>query len=891
VDEPPCGPYTLTMAMVEGVATDVILRDGSTLRLRAPLADDAEAMLEFLAGLSERSRYLRFHGFPALGPKLVEPFLDPDWKERGALAGWLEGRMVALANFVRLRDPLRAEVAFTVADDYQGRGIGTRLLEQLAALGADAGIEQFVAEVMPENRNMLIVFRDAGFDVTRELEGGSVEVRFPIAPTARFRDQVAERNHIAVRASLRPFFEPKCVAVVGASARRGNIGGELFRNVLQADFTGAAYPVNLSGSPVAGVHGYARVADIPEPVDLVVICVPGEHVIAAAEEALEAGVKALVVISAGFAEIGPEGVIRQEQLLALVREHGARMIGPNCLGMASGAPRLNATFAPRAFPTGTVGFSSQSGALGLAVLERGEERHLGLSAFASIGNKADVSSNDLLEYWEDDESTKLVMLYLESFGNPRAFARIARRVARTKPILAMKGGTTRAGIKAASSHTAALAGSEAAIDALFRQTGVIRTQTLEELVDVAALLNDMPLPRGRRVALLTNAGGLGILAADACEAAGLELPTPAEDTRRALRDVMPLEASSANPVDMLGSATAKTFADVLPLVLADPGIDAAIVLFVPTVGVSEEGVGAAISRAAADTDKPVLCAFLSAKGAPASLRSAAPVPFFSYPEAAASALSRAADRADWLSRPAGSVPELAVDRDAAEAIVAEALAASDDVWLEPAQARRLLEAYGLPVVPERVVESVDAAVAAADELGYPVVVKSAAAGAHKTEAGGVALNLGDAAEVRAASQRIGPPVLVQPMVRGGAELLAGAVQDPVFGPLVAFGPGGVLAELIGQAQFRLAPLTDLDARELVRAGKAGRLVAGFRGAPPADEDALVDLLVRLARLAEDVPEVAELDLNPVLALVDRCVAVDARVRVARQHPQRRAKSW
>jgi acetate---CoA ligase (ADP-forming) len=872
------------MATRNESTTDVILRDGSTLRLRAPLAGDADAMFEFFGALSDRSRYLRFNGFPAMGPKLVAPFLDPDWDERGALAGWLEGRMVALANFVRLRDPRRAEVAFTVADEYQSRGIGTRLLEQLAALAAEAGIEQFVAEVAPENRNMLVVFHNAGFEVTRDLEGGSVEVRFPIASTERFRSRVAERDRVAVRASLQPFFEPSCVAVIGASARRGSIGGELFRNILAADFSGAAYPVNRSGDAVAGVRGYRGVAVIPDTVDLVVICLPGEHVVDAANEALEAGVRALVVISAGFAETGAEGRVRQDRLLALVRAHGARMIGPNCLGISSAATRLNATFAPRAFPAGSIGFSSQSGALGLAVLERGQERELGLSAFVSIGNKADVSSNDLLEWWTEDDGTELVMLYLESFGNPRAFARIARRLARKKPVLAMKSGTTRAGIKAASSHTAALAGSEAAVDALFRQAGVIRTRTLDELVDVAALLSDQPVPHGRRVAVLTNAGGLGILCADACVTAGLELPDLAEETRRALAEVMPVEASSANPVDMLGSANAKTFADVMPIVLADPGVDALIVLFVPTVGVVEEDVGAAISRAAADADgKPVLCTFLSAKGAPASLRSAANVPAFAYPEAAARALSRAAERGDWLRRPAGAVPEVAVERSAGERVVSEALAAADEAWLEPSQARRLLEAYGLPVVAERVV--------AATELGFPVVVKSAAAGAHKTESGGVALNLGDGDEVRAAAERIGAPLLVQPMVRGGAELLAGAVQDPVFGPLVAFGPGGVLAELIGQAQFRLAPLTELDARELVREGKAGRLVAGFRGKPPADEDALVDLLVRLARLADDLPEVAELDLNPVLALADRSVAVDARVRVARQAPRHRAKSW
>ncbi len=880
------------MSAIPREPTDVILRDGSTLRLRAPLASDAGALLDFFTELSDRSRYLRFHGFPALVPKLVAPFVDPDWDERGALMGFLGGRVVALANYVRLRDRRAAEVAFTVHDDFQGRGIGTRLLEQLATQAVAVGIEEFVAEVLPDNRNMLVVFRDAGFDVVRELAGGEVEVRFPIAPTERYREHVAARDHLAVGASLRPFFEPRSVAVIGASARRGSIGGELFRNILAADFAGAAYPVNRSGAPVAGVRGYTSVEEIPDRVELAVICLPGESVLEAAEEALEARVQALVVISAGFAEIGAEGVARQERLLGLVREHGARLIGPNCLGIASAASRLNATFAPRAFPAGKIGFSSQSGALGLAVLERAETRGLGLSAFVSIGNKADVSSNDLLEWWEDDPATEIVMLYVESFGNPRAFARIARSLARTKPILAMKGGTTRAGMKAASSHTAALAGSEAAVDALFRQAGVIRTPTLGELIDVAALLSAQPVPRGRRVALLTNAGGLGILCADACEAAGLELPVLSQPTRRALDTVMPPEGSTANPVDILGSANAKSFADVLPIVLADPGVDAVIALFVPTVGIDEDEVGGAISRAATDAgDKTVLCAFLSSKGAPATLRSVAPVPSFSYPEAAARALGRAAERGDWLRRPAGTLPELDVDQATAEAVVLEALSRTHDAWLEPAQARRLLQAYGLPLVAERVVDSVEAAVEAAEDLGYPVVVKSAVPGAHKTDSGSVALNLADAGEVRVAAERIGAPLLVQPLVTGGAELLAGAVQDPVFGPLVAFGPGGVLAELIGQAQFRLAPLTDVDARELVRTGKAGRLVAGFRGKPPADEDALADLMLRLSRLADDLPEVAELDLNPVLALGNGCVAVDARVRVARRMAAARTKSW
>jgi acetate---CoA ligase (ADP-forming) len=871
--------------------TDVILRDGSTLRLRPPVAEDACALVDFFAELSEHSRYLRFHGFPALGPKLVEPVLEPDWQERGALLASLDGGIVALANWARLRDPRAAEVAFTVGDEFQRRGIGTRLLEQLAERASEAGVEEFVAEVLHENNAMLGVFRDAGFTVTRAGEGGELEIRFPIAPTSGYREQVAARDHVAVRASLEPFFQPRSVAVVGASKRRGSIGGELFRNILAGDFAGSVYPVNRKADSVAGVHGYGAVAKIAEPVDLAVICVPGEQVLAAAEDALAAGVRALVVISAGFAETGTVGTERQDRLLALVREHGARLLGPNCLGIASTSVHLNATFAPRSFPAGKIGFSSQSGALGLALLERAEATGLGVTSFVSVGNKADVSSNDLLEWWEDDDATEMVVLYLESFGNPRAFSRIARRLARRKPILALKGGSTGAGSRAAGSHTAALAGSDVAVDALFRQAGVIRARTLDELIDVATLLSAQPVPRGRRVALVTNAGGLGILAADACEAAGLELPQPSDATRAALTEVMPAEGSSANPIDLLGGATAESFAAALPPVLADPAFDAAIVLFVPTVGTDEDEVGAAISRAAATAvDKPVLCTLVSAKGAPPTLRSATSVPSFAYPEAAARTLGRAAERGEWLRRPAGTTPELECDPDQAQAVVRGAVAAGRD-WLDPEQTSGLLEAYGVPLVPGRVAATKLAAAEAARELGFPVVLRTAAPGAHKTEQGGIALDLGDEAAVLAAAERIGAPLLVQPFVSGGVELLAGVVQDPVFGPLVAFGPGGVLAELIGEAQFRLAPLTDLDARELVHSGKVGRLVAGFRGAPPADEEALVDLLMRLSLLADDLPEVAELDLNPVLALPDRCLGLDARVRVANHGQARRTKSW
>jgi acetyl coenzyme A synthetase (ADP forming)-like protein len=865
----------------------VLLRDGTTLRLRAPVTADIDALVAFLDGLSRESLYLRFHGLPTVNRRLVEPFVDPDWHERGHLVGELDGRVIALASYVRLRDPAAAEVAFAVADDYQRRGIGTRMLEQLAARAAAVGIERFLAEVLPDNRQMLRVFEAVGFEATRTNESGTVEVVFEIAPTAHYLERVDERDHLASVASLRPFFAPTSVAVLGASRRRESIGGQLFRNIISAEFQGVAFPVNPAGDAVAGVKGYRSAADLPEVPDLAIVCLPAEHVLAGVTDALDRGTRAICVISAGFAEIGEEGRARQEELLAQVRSRGGRLIGPNCLGIAVSAPQLNATFGPRALPPGPVAFSSQSGALGLALLEKAEERGIGLSAFVSIGNKADVSSNDLIEYWEDDPETAVIALYLESFGNPRKFGRIARRVARRKPILAMKSGTTSTGARAASSHTAALAGSEAAVEALFHQAGVIRARTLEELIDAATLFSRQPLPAGNRVAVLTNAGGLGILCADACESAGLELPALAEETAVALRAVLPAEASVANPVDMLGSATAPIYETALPLVLADPNVDAVIALFVPPVVAGAQDVADAIGRAATGAEKPVLASVI----AEGRLATATGLAQFPYPESAARALGLAAGRSEWLRRPAGSVPEVdGIDSSRARRVVEARLEAGEG-WLSLAQAREVLEAYGVPVVPERLCEDAAQAAAAARELGFPAVVKTAAAGAHKTETGGVALGLATEAEVEDAANRIGLPVIVQPQLSGSAELLAGVVQDPVFGPLVAFGPGGVFAELIGQAEFRIAPLTDADAEELVTGGKAGTLVRGFRGNPPADEDALTDLLHRLGRLGEDLPELAELDLNPVIAGPDGCVTVDARIRVAPASGGHRTKTW
>jgi len=871
--------------MVTGeVREDVVLKDGSTLRLRPTCPSDADALLVFLEGLSPESIHLRFQGGIRVGAHLAAPFLQSDGDRMLSLVAELadsdgHARVVALGTFVRLRDPARAEVAFAVADELQRRGIGSRLLERLAVHARRAGIERFVAQVLPENGAMLRVFGDTGFEVQRRYVEGVVEVEFELAPSAGVLERTDRRDHSAVAASLEPFFRPASVAVIGASARRGTIGGELFRNVLAGDFDGSASPVNPKGTPVGGSHAYTSVTEIPERVDLAVICVPGDQVIDVARSALSAGIRALCVVSAGFAETGTAGAARQEELLALVRAHGARLIGPNCLGIASTGKRLNATFARSAFPPGRVAFSSQSGALGLALLEQSERRGLGLSAFVSIGNKADVSSNDLLEFWEDDPDTDVVLLYLESFGNPRKFARVAGRVARSKPILAMRSGRSQAGARAAASHTAALAGSDAVVGALFRQAGVLRAETLQELLDTAVLLTALPAPAGERAAILTNAGGLGILCADACESAGLTLPELAPETRAALARVTPVEASLANPIDLLGSANAATYEAVLGPLLADPNVDAVIALFVPPVVEEPHAVEAVLERFRRGSTKPVLSVVMSADGSPHE--------GFDYPESAARALGLAAQRAAWLRRPLGTVPELEVDTAGGRGVVD----AAADGWLDPREAHALLEAYGIPLVAERTAATPDEAVAAAAELGFPIVVKTAEPGAHKSESGGVALDLRSTEDVRRASERMGGPVIVQRYVTGGAELLAGVVQDPVFGPIVACGPGGVLAELIGSANFALAPLTDVDANELVTTGKVGTLVAGWRGAPAADRAGLVDLLHRLARLAAELPEVVELDLNPVLAGPDGCIAVDMRIRIDRGARPSSPKTW
>jgi acetyl coenzyme A synthetase (ADP forming)-like protein len=874
--------------------TDVILRDGSTARLRPPRAGEEEAIVDFLRNLSPESYTQRFHGSARLDASLLKGMIDCDWDEQGALIATRateDGEdVVAFGSYDRLRQQERAEVAFVVADRLQGHGLGTQLFNQLATRASLVGIRHFLALVRADNIKALGMLTHSGFSLHRELDQGIVEMEISLAPTEHLLEWVGARDHLAVVASLKPFFAPESVAVLGASPRPGSVGGELFRNILDAGFQGVVFPVNPAGKPVGGVRAYKSVRAIDEPVDLAVVCTPADVVLEVVEEALRAGVRAIAVISAGFAEVGSEGAKRQDELLALVRSHGGRLIGPNVLGVAAARSQLNATFGAGEPSFGTLALSSQSGALGIALLDAVRARGLGLSAFISIGNKADVSSNDLLEWFEDDESTELIMLYLESFGNPQKFGRIARRVARRKPILALKSGRSQAGMRAASSHTAALASSDTATSALFHQAGVIRAETFEELLDTASLLAGQPLPDGNRVAIVTNAGGLAVVCADACEAAGLELPELAEETKQRLRELLPEEASLANPVDMLGSAPADVFERGIRAVLDDPRVDAIIALSIPTVRASTDAIVRAIEHvlAHASPTKPILPVFA---GSP-KRRFGSLAVGFSYPESAAHALAHAARRAQWLRRPLGTVPELpGIDASAAAAVVEQVLARGDDGWLHADEIRALLGAYGIPYVKQRVVPNVKQALETASEYGYPVVVKSTAPGAHKTDQGLVAIGISSDGELEQTVRRIGLPALIQQQVPGKIELLAGVVQDPVFGSLVGLGPGGVFAELIASTTYRIAPLTDRDAEELISSDRTARLIGGFRGAPAADRGALIDLVLRLARLATERPEIVELDLNPVFALPDGYVPVDARIRVATPVEGPPLKGW
>jgi acetate---CoA ligase (ADP-forming) len=696
--------------------------------------------------------------------------------------------------------------------------------------------------------------------------------------------------------TLDPVFRPKSIAVIGASRTPGTVGYEIIDNLLTSGFTGAVYPVNPSAVSVHSIHAYASVADVPGAVDLAVITVPKERALAAARSCAEKGVRALVVITAGFKEVGPAGRVREQELLAIAHGAGMRMIGPNCLGVVSTAPdvSMNATFAPVMPPPGPVSFMSQSGAMGVTILDYAAEYGIGINHFVSVGNKADVSGNDLIEYWSQDDATRVILMYLENFGNPRKFTRIAREVTRSKPIIAVKAGRTAAGARAASSHTGALAGVDSATDALLAQCGVIRVDSVEELFDMAMAFGRLPVPQGNRVAVVTNAGGPGIIITDACEGAGLSVAELSPETQARLRENLPEEASVRNPVDMIATATPESYRLALEAVLADPNVDAAIAAFVPPLRVRQQDVARAIVAARhTSPDKPMLAVLMGRAGLPegrADLTDAG-VPAYIFPEAAARALAAMYRYRRWLERPVGAVRSFTVDRERVAGIIEQGRAAGAD-YLERDDVLAVLEAYGLPVLRSVRAATAEEAAAAAREMGVPVVLKIDSPDVvHKTDVGGVALDIRTEDEVRNAfntmvtrvrehlpDARI-DGVIIERFVKGGRETIIGVSQDPSFGPVIMFGLGGIYVEALRDVTFRVQPVSDIDAHDMVRAIRGVKLLEGLRGEPPSDMAAIEEAIQRVSQLVGDHPEITEMDINPFVALEHGGVVVDARIRV------------
>jgi acetyl coenzyme A synthetase (ADP forming)-like protein len=860
-------------------------------------------MTAFLASLSENSRRLRYFSGGADPGWAAQAAVDVDYPESyGIVATREEGRIVAHATYVAATQS-RAEVAFAVADELHGMGIATTLLAHLKAAAEGAGISLFEASVMAENHPMIGVFRESGFAVDTHSEPGVIHLDFPTALGPEARQRFDERESVAAAAAVRAFLAPSSLAVVGASRRPGTVGHETLRNVLDAGYTGPVYAVNKGADSVLSLPAFRSMADLPGPAELAVIAVPAAAVVETARECAEVGVRALVVLSAGFAEAGGDGAARQRDLVDVCRASGMRLVGPNCLGVLNTDPsvRLNATFAPSFPPAGQVGVLSQSGALGLAVVDHAQTLGLGLSTFVSNGNKADISGNDLLQFWEQDEATKLIVLYLESFGNPRKFARLARRVGAIKPILAVKSGRSKAGVRAAGSHTGALIyASDVTVDALFRQAGVIRTDTLSELFDVAKLLDAQPVPDGGRVGIVTNAGGLAIMCADACEASGLEVPDLPDALQAELARFLPPTASTSNPVDMIATASADHFRRAIEAMGASGAVDAIVAIFIPPLVTRAEDVAAAICEAAATLERsvPLLSVFTSHEQLPAQLAEAG-VPSYVFPEDAARALAKAADHGRWLARDAGSIRTFhGLRRDEAAAAIATGLSRGTG-WLEPADVATLLDCYGLATPESELTDTPEDAGRAADLLGGSVAIKAVAPSlVHKTEAGGVTLGLTGHDAVAAAARgmrdsaaeagHVVERYLVQRMAPAGVEMLVGVVHDHLFGPVVVCGGGGTTAELIGDVAVRLTPVTDRDARDMVRSLRTYRLLSGYRGAAPADVGALEDVVLRLAAMVDEHDEIAEVDLNPVMVSARGALVVDARVRV---HEAPRKLPW
>jgi acetate---CoA ligase (ADP-forming) len=888
----------------------VMLRDGTVAGIRPSTLADLPRVRDFFGSLSPESRYHRFCSAGEVPDSVLEGLCDSGdpGRQLTLVAERSVGdslRIIAVASYGAVK-PDAAEVSFAVAETFQGKGVATALLERLAGVAVTAGFRRFLANTLEDNVHMLAVFRDSGFQIRSRSAEGSIDVQLSLEPSKAGATAEDERSRLATTASLRPLLAPGAIAVIGASRNASSIGRRVFDALRTAGFAGPVYPVNRGATAIADVAAYRSARDLPAGVDLAVVAVPASAVPSVVDDCAAAGVRSLVVITAGFAEAGADGAAVQASLTRKVRGYGMRMVGPNCMGVLNASPavRMNASFSPIFPRAGHIGLLSQSGALGLAILALAAERRLGLSTFVSVGNKADVSGNDLLEYWDGDPETRVILFYLESFGNPRRFARLARRIGHRKPIIVIKSGRTRAGSRAASGHTAALAANDVGVDALLRQSGIIRADTLDEMLDIAACLDAQPLPRGRRVGIVTNAGGPGILAADACEAAGLKLAEFSSATLKRLEAALPAMAVRSNPIDMIASARATHYRDTIRIALGAEEVDALIVIFTPVDPRSADAIfdaireGVAGGRAAGGQGKPVLACVMAEPGRPLPLDvNDEWLPAFVFPENAARALGKVTAYAEWRSRkPALFWGFDDLRPEEARAVCRQAAERGGEGWLTDDEVRQVLAAFNLPLAAGGIARTADEAVSLADRIGFPVAAKlSSPAVQHKTDIGGVRLDLGDEpavrrafADLQAASAGAGKngrdsAVLVQQMVKGGVETMIGITRDPVFGPLVGFGLGGIHVEILADVCFRIAPLTDRDVEELLHEIRGFKLLEGYRGHPAADLTALRELLLRVSGLADAIPEIAELDLNPVMALSpgQGCRVVDARIRVRR----------
>ncbi len=849
---------------------DVLLADGGAVHIRPSAATDGPAILAMHERMSDRTRYLRyFQAVAHLSPAQLAVFTGFDYVKAVGLVAELGGEIIAAASYHRdPNHPEAAEVAFVVEDAQQRRGLGSILLEHLAAAAQERGVKRFTAEVLGENQTMLRVFIDAGYAVTREFSSGVIDLGFDIKPTASSLAVITSREHRAESRSIQRLLSPRAVAVIGASNETHKLGHAVLLNLLRTGFTGPVYPVNPETLSVQGVRAYKTVLDIPDPVDIAVVTVPAASVAEVLEQCRAKGVHGLVVVTGGFADAdvpgsSVDGIDSQRRMVAMARANGMRVLGPNCLGVVNTDPavRLNATLAPVVPPPGRVGFFCQSGALGIAILADAASRGLGLSSFVSAGNRADVSGNDLLQFWHGDDRTEVVLLYLESFGNPRKFARLARTLARVKPVIAMKSGRHALVSPGLAASSASI--SDTAVAALFAQSGVIRTDTLGEAFDAAQLLANQPVPLGDRVAILGNSTALGVLALDACVEAGLTVV-----------DEVPVDFGVGVSPEDLGAA--------VRIAVDRKDVDAIVVVYVPPVAIPGQAHAEALRSAAARSRVPVVSTFLAMEGLSDSLTVRGPdgdaargsVPSYRTPERAVTALAHAVRYGRWLARPGGTIPVLdGVERTRARDLVAVMrLSDPHDRPLTDTELVALLTCYGIPVVPFESADSEDDATAAAERIGYPVAIKAFEQTLrHRFDQVGVRLALPDEQTVRAAYHEMEVAgmghVYVQAMVkrdRGTVAAVLSVISDQSFGAVVSFGIGGVATELLGDLAYQAVPLTDTDAADLIDGPKAAPLLSGYRGAEVVDREALLDLVLRISALADDLPEIAELVLQPLL---------------------------